>query len=208
MANSLESRTGTTLQVLLRDPTSPQAWKTFVERYGPKILGWCRQWQLQEADAQDVTQEVLTTLAQYLHKFTYDPHKGHFRGWLRTVTRHAWGAFRKSRLRAGWGSGDPQIQHLLDNQPEGDGLVETLEREFQMELLEEAQARVRLRVAPQTWEVFRLLALEGRSGAEVAAQFNLKVAAVYMTRSRVQKMLAAELHQLDEAEAQRREPTS
>jgi RNA polymerase sigma-70 factor (ECF subfamily) len=172
----------------------------FVQRYGPKILGWCRQWQLQEADAQDVTQEVLTILAQSLRRFAYDPAKGHFRGWLRTVTRRAWGAFRQSRRRAGWGSGDPRIQQLLDSRAEGDDLVDVLEREFELELLEEAQARVRLRVAPQSWEVFHLLAIEGWSGAEVAARFNLKVTAVYMTRSRVQKLLAAEMHRLNGTE--------
>ena len=37
-------------------PTDDVAWHEFVARYGEKILGWCRSWGLQDADAADVTQ--------------------------------------------------------------------------------------------------------------------------------------------------------
>jgi hypothetical protein len=48
--------------------------------------------------------------------------------------------------------------------------------------------RVRLRVEA---------ALEGRSGAEAARQLGMKVATVFVARSKVQKMLAEEVHKLD-----------
>ena len=38
-------------------PTDQAAWGAFAERYGRKIYGWCRHWQVQEADAEDVTQQ-------------------------------------------------------------------------------------------------------------------------------------------------------
>ena len=43
---------------------------------------------LQDADAQDVTQAVLTQLAVQLRRFTYDPSQK-FRGWLRTLVKNA-----------------------------------------------------------------------------------------------------------------------
>jgi hypothetical protein len=46
----------------------------------------------------------------------------------------------------------------------------------------------------QTWSAFRLTALEGRSGAEA---LGLSVAAVFMNKSRVQKMLREEVARLD-----------
>jgi RNA polymerase sigma-70 factor (ECF subfamily) len=199
MSRDLESQTGTTLLVLLRDPTDPQAWKAFVERYTPKVLGWCRQWNLQKADAQDVTQEVLCKLAQHIRRFPYDPSKGRFRAWLKTVARHAWCDLQESRMRAGWGSGDPRIQQLLENQAQTDGLVEALDQEFMQELYEEAKARVQLRVSRTTWQAFQLLVLAGWSGSQVAAELNMKVAAVYVAKNRVQKMLAEEIHKLEEA---------
>ena len=49
---------------LRRDPTNAAAWGEFVDLYAPKIMGWCQKWKLQEADAQDVTQNVLMKLAK------------------------------------------------------------------------------------------------------------------------------------------------
>jgi RNA polymerase sigma-70 factor (ECF subfamily) len=197
MGSNAESQTGTTLRVLLRDPGDPQAWKAFVDRYTPKILAWCRQWHLQAADAQDVAQEVMHRLARHLHHFPYDPAKGHFRGWLKTVTRHAWCDFRDARRRAGWGSGDPHIHQLLDNQESRHDLAEALTDEFTMEVYEEAAARVQLRVSRTTWQAFELLAREKWSGKQVAAHLHLTVAAVYMAKKRVQTMLVKEIHKLE-----------
>jgi RNA polymerase sigma-70 factor (ECF subfamily) len=188
--------TGSTLRALLRDPADPRAWGAFVRRYAPAVAGWCRRWGLQTADAEDVTQEVLLRLVRRLSAFPYDPAKGRFRGWLQTLAHNAWRDLRDSRRRAGWGGGDPGVQRLLEEQEDRAGLAEALDEQFTAELYEEAQARVQLRVSRDTWQVFQLLAIEGRPGAEVAAKLRLKVAAVYAARHRVQKMLAEEIRKL------------
>jgi RNA polymerase sigma-70 factor (ECF subfamily) len=72
-----------------------------------------------------------------------------------------------------------------------------LEDEFDREVLEEAVARVRTRVAPRTWRVFELTAHEGRSGAEAAAELGMTVAAVFVARGRVQRMLQEEVRRLE-----------
>jgi RNA polymerase sigma-70 factor (ECF subfamily) len=196
MGKDADSQTGTTLRAVLRDPADPEAWKAFVARYAPRVLAWCRRWQLQPADAEDVTQEVLYRLVGQLRRFPYDPAKGRFRGWLNGVARHAWSDLRKSRRRAGWGSGDPHVERLLEEQEDHDGLLEALEQEFERELYEEAQARVQLRVSRPTWQAFKLLVHERWSGARVGAELDLSVAAVYMAKHRVQKLLAEELRRL------------
>jgi RNA polymerase sigma-70 factor (ECF subfamily) len=200
MGKDAESQTGTTLRAVLRDPGDPEAWKTFVERYAPRVLAWCRQWNLQPADAQDVTQDVLYRLLRQLRRFPYDPAKGHFRGWLKGVARHAWSDLRDSRRRAGWGSGDPDVQRLLETREEQSGFVEALEQEFERELYEEARARVQLRVSRSTWRAFELLVNEEWSGLRVAAELKLSVAAAYMAKHRVQKLLAEEVRRLQRSE--------
>jgi DNA-directed RNA polymerase specialized sigma24 family protein len=57
--------------------------------------------------------------------------------------------------------------------------------------------RVRLRVAPHTWEAFRLVAVEGLPVAEVAAAVQMQVAMVYVAKSKVQKMLQEEIQKLE-----------
>src|SRR5262249_16626795 len=154
---------------LRQNPLDEAAWAEFVEHYGAKIYAWCRKWDLQEADAQDVTQDVLLRLARKMKDFTYDPSKS-FRAWLKTLTAHAWSDFVKARARRGLGSGDSRVHAALESAAAREDLVKHLEEEFDRELLEEAMLRVRLRVAPQTWQAFRLTALEGLSGAEAAGR--------------------------------------
>ena len=180
---------------LRRDPTNQAAWAEFVDHYGGKIYGWCRKWDLQEADAQDVTQNVLLKLAGKLRDFHYDPSRS-FRAWLKTLTHHAWRDFLESRQRPGQGSGDSRVGRLLQSVEARADLLRHLEEEFDRELLEEAMLRVRLRVAPQTWQAFCLTALEGLSGAEAAGRIPMQVAQVFVAKRRVQKMLQDEVRKL------------
>ena len=76
-------------------------------------------------------------------------------------------------------------------------LAQKLEEAFDLELLEAAKVRVRLRVAPHTWEAFRLVAIEDLPVAEVAARVSLQVAMVYVAKSKVQKLLREEIGNLE-----------
>lgn len=187
----------TLLGRLRQQPADEAAWREFVERYGRKIYAWCGQRQLQQADAEDVTQMVLIRLAERMRSFTYDPARS-FRGWLRKLTRHAWSDFVAARQRGGRASGDSQAAACLETLEARDDLVGRLEEEFDHEVLEEATARVRLRVTPGSWDAFRLTALEGCSGAEAAHELGMEVAAVFKAKSRVQKLLQDEVRKLEE----------
>jgi len=186
----------TLLARLRQEPTDQAAWGVFVERYGRHIYRWCRQWKLQDADAEDVTQDILMKLAQKLRAFAYDPSRS-FRGWLKTLTHHAWRDFVDSPRRARAAAGDREVWELMRTLEAREDLVQKLQEAFDHELLEAAKVRVRLRVAPHTWEAFRLVALEGLPVAEVAAAVQLQVAMVYVAKSKVQKMLQEEIEKLE-----------
>ena len=117
------------------------------------------------------------------------------RGWLRTLTHHAWCDF-VVRRRARCERDDRAADQLQTLEAHAD-LARRLEDQFDRELFEEAMARVRLRVEPHTWEAFRLLALEGWSGARTAEELHMKVATVFVARSKVQKLLRAEVRRLE-----------
>jgi RNA polymerase sigma-70 factor (ECF subfamily) len=185
------------LLVRLRDtPDDQGAWAEFVARYEPGIYSWCRQWQLQDADARDVTQDVLLRLVARMRAFRYDP-AGSFRAWLWTVTRNAWSDHVANRRRVAQGSGEDRALRLLDEQAAGDDLAAYLKQQFDQEVLEEARHRVRQRVDPHTWEAFVLTALEELSGADVAARLGMTVANVFKAKSRVLKMLQEEVARLN-----------
>jgi RNA polymerase sigma factor (sigma-70 family) len=184
------------LTQLRRNPSDQASWDQFVERYGPHIYRWCRQWQLQDADAEDVTQDILVKLTDKLRGFAYDPSRS-FRAWLKTVTHHAWRDFEDGRRRIRAAAGDRHAQESMLTLEAREDLMQKLGEAFDLELLEAAKARVRLRVAPRTWEAFRLVALEGVPVAEVAARVQLQVAMIYVVKSKVQKMLQEEIEKLE-----------
>ena len=82
------SPTRASLLVRVRDATDGPAWVQFVQVYSPLIYGYARKRGLQDADAADVTQDVLAVVARSVRRLDYDPAKGSFRGWLFTVVRH------------------------------------------------------------------------------------------------------------------------
>jgi RNA polymerase sigma-70 factor (ECF subfamily) len=193
-----DSRTSSSLLNKLRlRPFDQAAWEEFVERYGRRIYRWCRHWNLQPADADDVTQEVLAKLAQKMRSFAYDA-SGSFRAWLKTVVHHTWSDFLQGRRLHDLGSGDSRVLGLLHSVEAGTDLAARLTEAFDQELLEEAIARVRLRVEPQTWDAFRMMAFEGRTGAEVAGRLQMRVSNVFVAAARVRKRLHAEIQRLEQ----------
>src|SRR4051794_28726016 len=117
------------LTQLRENPAEQKGWDQFVERYGRHIYRWCRQWKLQDADAEDVTQNILVKLTQKIQGFTYDPSRS-FRGWLKTVAHHAWRDFEDSRRRARPASGDSQVQELILTLEAREDLAKKLEEAF------------------------------------------------------------------------------
>ncbi len=197
MSSDASGRTSATLLGRLRDDCTDQAaWADFVRRYGPQIYAWCRRWKLQEEDARDVTQTVLLKLAEKMRTFRYDAGRS-FRAYLKTLTHYAWCDFLEGQKNPGAGSGESGVRALLETVAARDDLASLLEAEFDRELLEEAMARVRLRVEARTWDAFRLTALEGLSGAEAAGRVGMEVATVFKAKSKVQKMLREEVRQLE-----------
>ena len=196
MSEDHSSRTSVTLLGRLRqDPKDQAAWNDFVARYEPKILQWCLGWRLQESDARDVTQNVFLKLHGLLARFAYDPSRS-FRGWLRTLTHHAWFELVAERKRGAIGSGDSRMRELFENIQAGDDLDKHLKEEFHRELIEQAMIQVQPRVAARTWDAFRLTALEGWSGANAAARLEMNITRVYTAKSEVKRMIREEVRKL------------
>jgi RNA polymerase sigma-70 factor (ECF subfamily) len=191
------SRTSITLFQMLRHEESRRtAWQEFDRRYRPKIYGWCRRWGLQDADAEDATQNVLAKLTLLLREFQYDP-SSRFRSWLKTVTNNACSDYA-DRLKNGTGTGDSAVLRLLQTQEARQDLARDLEEAFDHELLEAAMQAVRQRVAPQTWEAFHLTAVERLSGAEVANRLGIPPSSVFVAKHRVTKLLREEVARLEQ----------
>jgi RNA polymerase sigma-70 factor (ECF subfamily) len=189
--------TRASLLVRLRDPQDRAAWQQFVELYGSLVYGFGRQRGLQDADAADLTQEVLLAVAKVAGRWTYDPCKGTFRGWLYGVTRNKMAKFLQRQRTQPVGSGDSNAHNRLAEQlsPEPDPQV-AWEQEFQRHLFRLAAAEVQNNFAPTTWQAFWGTAVEGKSAALVAGELGLSVGAVYVARSRVLARLVEQVQMM------------
>ena len=71
----------------LRNWDDQASWKDFFETYWKLIYGVARKAGLSDAEAQDVVQESIFSVARYIPDFRYDPALGSFKSWLMRLTR-------------------------------------------------------------------------------------------------------------------------
>ena len=177
--------TRASLLLRLRDPRDEGAWAEFVRLYAPLVYGHLRKQGLQDADAADLSQDVLGAVAGAIGRLEYDPARGAFRSWLFTVVRRKlfdWRAVQRNRLRHG---GEPVPNQLLERCPAPEGEEAEWETAWERQVFAWACAEVRRGVTEATWQAFWRTAFQGQAGKQVAADLGLSVAAVYLARSRV-----------------------
>ena len=179
------------LLVRLRDSRDGAAWAQFVAVYGPLVYGFARKQGLQDADAADLSQDVLGAVAGAVGRLEYDPRRGTFRGWLFTIVRRQLSNWRRARKNRPHASGDSSTHRRLEQCAVAAATEAEWEAEWQERVFAWACEQVRRDVTAATWEAFRRTAIDGQPGKQVAADLGLSVAAVYHARSRVLARLKA-----------------
>ena len=181
--------TRASLLIRVRDPADQAAWHEFVEIYRPIILRLARQKGMQEADAEDVAQQVLVALAKAVEQHEHDPKRAKFRTWLGRVAHNAI-LNALSRGKPDRGSGDSALQALLTGHESHTGPDSDLLRlEYRREVFRWAAGQVRKEFHQATWNAFWLTAVEGRTVEVVAEELAKSRGAIYNARSRVMQRI-------------------
>lgn len=178
--------TRASLLVDIRNPENERAWAVFSELYRPIVYRMARRRGLQEADAQDLSQRVLMSIAASISGWKPDADHGRFRNWLSRVTRNAIvDTFR--RIKPDTAVGGSAIVRILNQSP---AAHETeIEYEYERALFRQAAKLVRAEFREATWKAFWNTTVEGQSIADVAGDLNQSSGAIYTARSRVMKRL-------------------
>jgi RNA polymerase sigma-70 factor (ECF subfamily) len=155
-------------------------------RYGPMIRGWCRHWFPHSAD--DKVCEVFSELVVRMTRFEYDPEKGRFRGWLKTVTHNLMARLKQEASPQA--DSDDQVFDLVEARED---LAARLAAEFDLEQFERAKDVVRSRVKPHTWAAYLATAEEHRRPADVARELGIKVGTVFQAKYSVITQLRQEI---------------
>jgi RNA polymerase sigma-70 factor (ECF subfamily) len=180
--------------LLLRARTGAEdAWKDLADLYRPLIIGWLNRQGVPAVDLEDLCQDVLLSVVQHLPGFEHSGQRGAFRSWLRTIvcsrTCDYWRAAFAGAPASGGSAAAAALQEIAD--PDSD-LNRQWDDEHDRYVLRCLLDLVEQEFQPTTLRAFRRLALDGASGAEVAGELGLSVAAVYVAKSRVLQRIRQE----------------
>ena len=160
---TLTPETRHSLLIRVRDPADHAAWQEFVEIYRPLILRLAWHKGMQAADAEDVAQEVLTSVAKAVEQREHDPKRAKFRTWLSRVANNAI-LDALTRRKPDRASGDSKLQAALNQIETHSGPDSDLLRlEYRREVFRWAARHVQEEFRKETWNAFWLTAIEGRS---------------------------------------------
>lgn len=190
--------TRASLIVRLRDDADQAAWREFVEIYRPVVYRLARRRGLQDADAEDLTQQVLTAVAGSVGRWDPDAARGRFRAWLNRIAHNLIinALTRRAPDRAAGGDENPLTDQAA---PKGPG-SELLRTEYRREVFQWAARQVRNEFRHDTWQAFWQTAVEGRPIADVAAEFGKGPGPVYTARGRVMKRLREKIAEWDRSD--------
>jgi RNA polymerase sigma factor (sigma-70 family) len=189
----------------LKDWDNQDSWREFFNTYWRLIYGVARKAGLDEAEAEDVVQDTLASVAKEMKNFRYDKSKGSFKGWLKLITRRRVSDALRKRYRAGCAnsvsSDHPAVQaELAGLEEDGAECVENVwEDEWKQRLLEAAIERVKNRVSPAQFQIFELYALSQLPIGAVTRSLGVSIVAVHVANHRVKKLLKAEIKLLEAA---------
>ena len=180
------------------------SWKVFFDTYWRLIYSVALKSGLTEAEAQDVVQETIISVAKDIQKFKRDRTLGSFKGWLRNIIRWRIVDQLRRRTRASWGNASqtgedlppPDVAEIPD--PAGAAAESVWEEEWQSNLLKAALETIKPRVREEHYQIFDLYVIKQWPVRNVARALGVNVGLVYLVKYRITALLKKEIRRLEE----------
>ncbi len=193
--------TDTSASLLERLRLQPDAasWERLVHLYTPLMRSWLQRNHVQPEDVDDLVQDVMQVLVRELPNFHYEPQRGSFRGWLRTITVNRLRMFWRSRQARPLVTGDSDFADKLQElEDPHSSLSQLWDREHDRHVAHRLLELIEPEFEAATWQAFRRLALEGAEVTAVAAELGITVNAAYLAKYRVLRRLRQEMQGLSD----------
>ncbi len=183
----------------LHDADNSDAWESFARIYRPVVYRLARARGLQHADADDLSQQVMLSVARAIPQWQREP-QARFRHWLARIVRNAIvnSLTRGPHDRSAGGTDFLSVMHNVPaDETEIDAQVEI---EYQRQVYRRAAELVRDEVQEDSWRAFVLTVVDGEATDVVAEQLGKSVGAIHAVRSRVMRRLQNTVRELMEAD--------
>jgi RNA polymerase sigma factor (sigma-70 family) len=181
-------------------------WREFFDAYWELIYNVARNAGLNDSEAQEAVQETVIAVARKIGEFKTGPEHGSFKSWLLGQARWQIGNQFRARRRKKrlfdelptLASDDRTATEPLHRVPDPAGRrFESLwDEEWERHVLRGALDRVKALVSVKQFQMFDLHVHQGLSVAETARAVGATMAAVYMAKSRVGRLLRREAKRL------------
>lgn len=169
----------------LQDPGDVAAWNEFATIYSPVVYRVAIGRGFQAADAENIVQEVLLSVAKSIARWLERTDRGKFRAWLLRIASNEACDLMTERATRPLGKDGQEGNRLLAELQDRESLSALLELEHERAVFQWAAERVRNSVSPQTWEAFWLTEVNGLEPQTVADQLKTRIGNIYVARCRV-----------------------
>ena len=167
-------------------------WEEFRARYAPIIAGFARNLGARPQDIDDIIQDVFLGFFSVSNTFEYNPAKGRFRGYLKTVTMNS----IRRRFDKQFRLNEVPLSELADDSLP---VEQSWDRAWAEQILRQAIERVRAEQSDRkTFEAFERYAVLKQPAADVAAALDMSIDSVYAAKHRMLGLLRTKVRELEE----------
>jgi RNA polymerase sigma-70 factor (ECF subfamily) len=202
MSHDSSTPTRHTLLRRIKDWTDQKSWDEFFNTYSKLIFEFACNAGLNEAEAQDVVQETMTTVAKQIHEFQANSAHGSFKAWLLQLARWRVADQLRKRLDAlaviDSNSDSGSQTSLLNRVPDPASLnLDALwDANWRRNTLQIALTRLKTKVDPAQYQMFYLHVVKEWRGRQVAEKLGVKTAHVYFASYKISRLLKKEVKRL------------
>lgn len=198
MTEENQYQTRVTLLAKLKKTENHEAWLEFETIYRPFILSLILRMGINNDDAEDISQAVLTKVWQKIEDFEYNQNKGKFHNWLAAMTRNTVKDFfrTKKNFITGRDSVEYQEQYVsIEEQVLPD--IENLAREeWVLHITNLAWDNIKDDIYETKRDVFKLVSAEVPT-KEIASKLGISEASVRVYKAEVFEKMRAEITRLN-----------
>lgn len=186
--------TSVSLLELVRQSPNSSAWSRLTEIYGPLLKAGLTRHGVQDADAEDLIQEIFLTVSRELPKFDHSGRPGAFRRWLRIVLVNRLRNYRRSsKYRPATPGGSDWGEELNELEDDSSDRSREWNLEHDRHVMARLLEQIRPRFEPRTWRAFHRQVIDGHRADFVAAELAMPLNSVYVARNRVLTALRREV---------------
>lgn len=178
-----------------KDTADGASWLEFIGIYQPVVYQMARRRGMQDADSQDIVQQVFAAIARSLEGWTPSEDRPPFRAWLTTIARNAI-TNALTRRRPDQGSGSSSVAEALRELPSVEQTDRELIAEARCQMVRWAAEQIRAEFTELTWDIFWKTSMHGVSVAEVSKSSGRSIGAIYVTRYRVISRLKEKIEEV------------